>query len=201
MHFYGTFDNFLRLAHLILSESLSTSFIAHPQTRFGRLILKEAEFGAVQFIKATCQYKALFLPLKSPPSFISPLSLWKCRFPLSCPSPLTLGSGLVHNQLGDYSNQVINYWRSILLCHALRVLQSQWWQPGWVMLFFFLDLLWPSATLLQLFSPHPDRRSFNREQRHTTTSQLQQITPPTHHWQPDTTISCMSSNPNIHFIG
>lgn len=30
-----------RLAHLILRESLSTSFIPLPQTRFGRLILKE----------------------------------------------------------------------------------------------------------------------------------------------------------------
>lgn len=62
------------LAHLILCESLSTSFIPHPQTRFGRLILKEARIqcGAIRQSHLPAQNPS---PHSTPPSHLSPLCL------------------------------------------------------------------------------------------------------------------------------
>lgn len=57
-----------QLAHLILRESLSTSFIPHPQTRFGRLILKggRIQCGAI---------RQSHLPAQSPFPTTQPLPL------------------------------------------------------------------------------------------------------------------------------
>lgn len=98
---------------------LSTSSIPHPETRFGRLILKEVDFNAELFVTATCQNKPLTPLLKSPLIHL-PLSLpLKVSFPSPRPSPLVLTSGFVNNQLCDYSNEVINYWLSLPLYHRL----------------------------------------------------------------------------------
>lgn len=60
---------------------LSTSSIPHPETRFGRLILKEVDFNAELFVKATCQNRPLTPLLKSPLIHL-PLSLpLKVLFP------------------------------------------------------------------------------------------------------------------------
>lgn len=101
---------------------LSTSSIPHPETWFGRLILREADFNAELFVIATCQNKPLTPPLNSPLIHL-PLSLpLKVWFPSSRPSPLTLTSGFVNNQLCDYSNEVINYWLTVPLYHRLACL-------------------------------------------------------------------------------
>lgn len=73
---------------------LSTSSIPHPETWFGRLILKEVDFNAELFVKATCQNKTLTPLLKSPLIHLARLSLSKSRFPrlapLLSPSPQVL---------------------------------------------------------------------------------------------------------------
>lgn len=67
-----------------VSHWLSTSFIPHPQTWFGRLILKEVEFCAELFVKATCQNKALTPLLKSPLIYL-PYVFLKVSFPIVLP--------------------------------------------------------------------------------------------------------------------
>lgn len=65
-------------------ESLSTSFIPHPQTWFGRLVLKEVVFSEELFVKATCQNKPLTPLLKSPLIYLPYVSL-KVLFPIVLP--------------------------------------------------------------------------------------------------------------------
>lgn len=132
-----------RLAHLILRESLSTSFIPHPQTRFGRLILKEGRIqcGAIRQSHLPTQSPiptTLLLPL----IYLSSVFL-KELHPIVWPSFAHLQLRFfVHNQLGDYSNQVINYRAGRYFCatHS-QVTQSGRRHPGWAML-----LLRPSVT-------------------------------------------------------
>lgn len=132
-----------RLAHLILRESLSTSFIPHPQTRFGRLILKEGRIqcGAIRQSHLPAQSPFPTTQLL-PPIYLPSVSL-KASHPIVWPffAHLRL-SFFVHNQLGDYSNQVINYGAPRSFCATrFRVPQSGRRQPGWAML-----LLRPSMT-------------------------------------------------------
>lgn len=106
-----------------------------PETGFGRLILKEVDFNAELFVKATCQNKSLTQPLKSPLIHLPlPLPL-KVLFPLSRSSPLNLTSGFVNNQLRDYLNEVINYWPSLpLFVPQVSVPIITQRQPSWVIL-------------------------------------------------------------------
>lgn len=115
-----------RLAHLILGESLSTSFIPHPRTRFGRLILKEGgtQCGAIRQSHLPAQSPlptTQLLPLIRLPS----VSL-KASRPIVWPFSAHLRlSFFVHNLFGDYSNQVINYGAPRSFCATrFQVLQS-----------------------------------------------------------------------------
>lgn len=177
--FMTRFDILPRLAHLILGVSLSTSFIPHPQTRFGRLILKEGRIqcGAIRQSHLPAQ-SSLPTTQLLPLIYLSSVSLRESH-PIVWPffAHLQL-CFFVHNQLGDYSNQVINYRARRFFCHTFLTCTIRAAIAG-LSDASFKTLHDPLQLRLQLFSPHPDIRSFNREQRHNETLGLQQIQTPT----------------------